>query len=147
MNDATAQIQTGLFVSLGVTVLLLAVALVFAFKHKPRAHIGCICGFLACFLVTLYFAETLGQRYDLSQPSKWIHLSLAIWTTLFTLAPITTGLQHWRGKWKVQTHKRLAWVWGACLLAALGTGIWMLSAGAVKAEFRAAPAATDGAGS
>jgi len=134
---STTGMHVGLFVSLGISVVLLVGAIVLAHKHKTNAHIATIAAFLVAFLTTLGFAERLGMRYDLESVSMTIHLSIAITATLGALAPIATGLLHWRGN-KVSrgTHKKIALTWFGVVVLALGTGVWMLSAGSVKPEFR-----------
>lgn len=131
MNHDTAQL--GLFVSLGVTVVVLFGAMFLGHKKKTNAHIAGIGLFLVVFLITVFFAEMTGRHYTFSDPSFTIHLTLAVLTSLGTVAPLYTGYSHWKGKATLSTHKRVAAVWLLGVVAALGTGGWMLSAGTLKA--------------
>ena len=117
----------GFFVSLGVTVAFLGVALWLAHVHRPRGHIAAIGGFLTAFLATLYFAETLGRSYTFDPLSYWVHLPLAVATTLFAVAPLWSGFQHWQGKGSLERHRTLARVFLVLVVLSLGTGVWMLA--------------------
>jgi ABC-type iron transport system FetAB permease component len=133
MNATVTQLQTGLFTSLGATVLVLAIAVILAHKHKVNAHIAMICVFLVVFVTTVFFAEALGRHYDFNHISKPIHLSLAIFTTIFVLAPLTSGFLHWRNeRVSRKAHQRIAWVWATFVVLSLVTGAWMLSNGTLK---------------
>lgn len=119
---------------LGVTVLALGVALVLAHKHDARGHIKAVVAFLAALLVTLYFAEQLGRRYEFASTPKTIHLTLALTTSAFLPVPLVTGVQHWRGKLSRQVHSRLAMVFLALTASSMVTGIWMISTRTPKPE-------------
>lgn len=138
MSWTTDQLQTGLFASLGVTVVVLGAAIYAAHKSKVKAHISLIGVFLVVFAVTVYFAEMLGLRFDFENHphiSHKIHLTFAVLTGLGTLGPLSTGFQHWRGKVARKTHKVVALVWGVGVVLALLTGFWMLKNSTLKAEF------------
>ena len=122
-----AQLVGGLFGSLGATVVALGAALLFAHKHDVRKHIIAICVFVALLLVTIVFAELVGQRYDFASTPKAIHLSFAVSATLCLFAPLFTGFQHWRGRMTRGAHVLAARVFLALTVAAIGTGFWMLS--------------------
>jgi len=131
MSHSTAQL--GLFVSLGITVAVLFAAMYLGHKQKTHAHMAGIGGFLVAFLVTVFFAEMLGRHYDFTDPSFTIHLSLAVLTSLGTVAPLYTGFTHWKGKSTLRNHRLVVAVWLVGVVSALGTGGWMLSAGTLKA--------------
>lgn len=133
---------TGFFVSLGLTVLALGVALWLAHVHNARGHIAGIAAFLVCFLATLFFAESLGRSYTFDPLSYWIHLPLAVTTTLFSVAPLYTGFRHWQGRGDLGRHRNLARVFLALVVLSLGTGVWMLASAtrnAAPAEAAAGP--------
>ncbi|MCO5172359.1 MAG: hypothetical protein M9894_39170 [Planctomycetes bacterium] len=136
MSDATL---FGLFfAALGVTVVLLGVALYLAHRHDARGHIKAVVGFVALLLVTLYFAEQLGRRFEFAETPKRIHLAIAFATAGFLVVPLLTGVQHWRGRMRRETHTRLAAVFLLLTASSVATGVWMLST--------RTPAATVGAG-
>lgn len=125
MSDAT--LFTLFFAALAVTVVLLVVALVLAHRHDARGHIKAVVGFVALLLVTLYFAEQLGRRFTFAETPKRVHLGLAFTTAGFLLVPLITGVQHWRGRMRRETHSRLALVFLLLTLSSVVTGVWMLS--------------------
>jgi hypothetical protein len=125
MSDQT--LLAAFFVALGATVVVLAAALVLAHRHQARGHIGAVVGFLALLLVTLVFAEMLGRRFDFEPTPQRIHLTLAFLTAGVALLPLATGIAHWRGRLSRDTHKRIAMVFLGLVVAAVGTGFWMLS--------------------
>lgn len=132
MDFTTSQLQVGLGASLTVTVVLIGIALLLAHQHRAKAHIAFIGLFLVSFLVTLGFAETLGRRYDFDHISYPIHMTIAIFTAGFTLAPLISGARHYKGKAERKTHMSIARVWGVSLVLALITGGWMISNGTLK---------------
>ncbi len=133
MGFTTEQLQLGLGASLTATVVLIGIALLLARQHRAKAHIAFIGLFLGAFLVTLFFAETLGRRYDFDHISYPIHMTIAIFTAGFTLAPLITGSLHYKGKVERKTHMWISRIWGVCLVLSLATGFWMISNGTLKA--------------
>jgi hypothetical protein len=138
MDLTVGQLQVGLGTSLAVTVLLLVVAVWFAHKHQVKQHIIFIAIFLVAFVVTVAFAEGLGRQYVFHHISYPIHLSIAIFTTFFTLVPLLSGFFHLKGKTQRVTHVRIAGAWAVCIVLALVTGFWMVSEGTLKSEARGA---------
>jgi hypothetical protein len=122
-----AQLVGGLFGSLGATVVALGAALLFAHKHDVKKHIIGVCVFVALLLVTIVFAELVGKRYTFASTPKTIHLALAFSATVALLAPLFTGVQHWRGQLSRGAHVVAARVFLVLTVAAIGTGLWMLS--------------------
>lgn len=122
------------YAALAVTVLTLAAALVLAHRHHVRGHIGAVVAFVLSLLVTLLFAEALGQRFDFAETPRNIHLALAVATAGFLLAPLVTGVQHWRGRMTRRMHSRLAVAFLALTVSSVATGVWMLSTRTPKAR-------------
>lgn len=146
MSDAA--LFGSFFGALGVTVVALVVALVLAHKHDARGHIKAVVAFLLALLVTLYFAESLGRRYDFADTPKKIHLTLAFTTAGFLLVPLVTGFQHWRGRMSRQVHSRVAMAFLVLTVSSVATGVWMLTTRTPKpqpARSAPAPAATPAA--
>ena len=131
----------GFFVALGVTVVFLGLALWLAHTHRPRGHIASICGFLAAFLTPVAAAEMLGRHYQFDALSYWVHIPLAVATSLFAAVPIWSGWSHWQGKGSVVRHRNLARAFLLMVVLSLGTGVWMLAAGTRTAEQASAPGA------
>jgi len=127
MSHQTAQM--GLFVSLAVTVVVLLAAMYWGHKKQLKAHLAGVGVFLVVFLVTVFFAEMLGRHYSFTQPSFGVHLTVAILTSLGTVAPLLTGHQHWKGKATLRAHRLVVSVWLVGIIAAVGTGMWMLTSG------------------
>lgn len=128
MPDFTdAQLITGLFVSLGITVVVLAISMWLAHTHRVKPHVATVGLFVVCLLVTLFFAETLGRRFEFGSPAKPIHLTLAVITTVSLLGPIATGWLHWYGKVSRAAHVRIVWAFLGLVVLTLGTGLWMFS--------------------
>jgi hypothetical protein len=113
--------------SLGVTVVILVTAIVLARQHKVRAHIGAVAGFVVSLLVTLAFAEWLGQRFDFESTPRAIHLTFAFSTSAALVAPLVTGFRRWRGTGSLEVHRRCVMVFVALVACAVGTGVWMFS--------------------
>lgn len=122
-----AQLVGALFGSLGATVVALGAALFFAHKHDARKHIIGICVFVGLLLVTIFFAERVGVRYDFASTPRKIHLALALSATVCLFVPLFTGVQHWRGRMTRGAHVVAARVFLVLTVAAIGTGFWMLS--------------------
>lgn len=121
------QLIVGLFASLAATVVALVATLVTAHKHLVTAHIRSVVAFVVLLLVTLFFAESLGEVFDFAEPAKAIHLPLAYLTTAALLGPLVTGVQHWRGKLGRMTHVWVVRLFLAILAPTLATGFWMFT--------------------
>jgi len=137
---STSALQVGLFASLGATVVVLAIAMWLAKQHRIKAHIGGVVGFLVLFGVTLVFAETLGRRYDFAEPAYTIHLTLAFTATALAVVTVGTGIYHYRrmAKESLRAHKVSIGLFLVGIVAALGTGVWMLAEGTLKESQAAA---------
>jgi hypothetical protein len=137
------QLQFGLLVSSAVSASLLGLAIYLAHRHLVRAHLVAVGGFLGSFLVTLYFAEVLGRRYEFDHVSFPIHMAASGLTVATLLVVLGTGLGHWRGRVSRTAHKGAVWAFGVSLALALTTGAWMLRHGELRlpAEPHLAPSA------
>jgi hypothetical protein len=133
------QLIVGLFASLAVTVVALVATLWTAHKHLVAAHIKAVIAFVVLLLVTLFFAESLGQRFDFEPTPMRIHLTLAYLTTAALLGPLVTGVQHWRGKLRRATHVWVVRAFLAILVPTLATGFWMFTERRPKPPGPAAP--------
>lgn len=83
----------------------------------------------------------LGRHYQFDALSYWVHIPLAVATSLFAAVPIWSGWSHWQGKGSVVRHRNLARAFLLMVVLSLGTGVWMLAAGTRTAEQASAPGA------
>jgi hypothetical protein len=113
--------------SLALTVVILVAAIVLAKMHRVTSHIGAVAAFVASLLVTLVFAERLGQRFDFDATPRTIHLSFAFTTAGALLAPLVTGFRRWRGTGSLAAHKLCVGVFLVLVGCAVSTGVWMFS--------------------
>jgi hypothetical protein len=126
---------------LGATLVTLAAAMLLGHKHKVNAHIGAVVAFVLLLVVTLYFAVELGTRFDFEETPQKIHRTLAYLATVGLLAPLGTGVQHWRGRATRDTHKKAVTAFLVIAVATIATGMWMFNGRTPKAtlEPTAAP--------
>ena len=85
---------------------------------------------LASLGVTIWFAERLGEHYDL-ESAGWItpvHLAVAKLTTAAYLLPIGTGVLTLRNRRHRSLHLRCALTVLALTLLTTGLGLWMILA-------------------
>lgn len=130
----------GFYGSLAATLVALAAALVLAHKHQPKGHIAAVAVFVLGLLATLFFAETLGARFDFPATSRNVHLPLAFAATAALFAPMITGVLFYTGRLRRDVHVWAARVFLVLAVAAIGTGFWMLSGRTPKAPAPAAGA-------
>jgi hypothetical protein len=80
--------------------------------------------------VAIYYAEQLGEQYDLEAAGaiKDVHLALAKIATLSYLAPIASGIATLRNRARKKLHLVLALTTVALTVAAAVTGTWMILA-------------------
>ena len=113
--------------SYAVTGVLLFTAMFFGHKKRVKSHIAMIGLFLVGFVITLYFAETLGRVYfNFEEQRKKIHLPLAYVATGATLLPLATGWRKWRGSGSLFAHRAAIFGFLAPFVLASATGVWML---------------------
>ena len=95
---------------LGLTVLLLGVVLFSGLKGRLRLHLPAVALAMVSLGLTVYFAEKLGERYDLKAAGVItpIHLTLAKVTTVAYLLPVVTGILTLRNRSYKRLHFRVA---------------------------------------
>lgn len=118
----------GFLVFLVVTLACLAGVVCTGYAAKRTRHVPLVVCAVASLGVTIYYAEQLGEIYDL-KGTGWIypfHLSLAKLTTLGYLLPIGLGILTTRVPVRLVWHRRAAWT--ILILTALtaATGSWMV---------------------
>lgn len=117
------------FVAGLVTTVLLLFAVSWTGMRKKRgAHVTLVACAVATLGVTIFFAEKLGEAYDV-YTAGWItpvHLFLAKVTTVLYLAPITTGILTWRKGKVLRYHRAAAFTVLALTVLTAGTGTAMI---------------------
>ena len=112
-----------------LTVLLLLGVLVTGLKARRRSHIALVCTALVSLGVTIYFAEKLGESYDVRSAGVItpIHLTLAKITVVAYLLPIVTGIQTLRNGKRRRLHRKFAFLVLALTVLTVVTGTAMLA--------------------
>ena len=122
--------ERGFVAFLALTLVLLAAVVWSGLRARRIVHLPCVALTLASLGVTIYFAEQMGEHYDL-ESAGWItplHLTLAKLTTLAYLAPLVTGILTLRDAGWRRRHRVCAFVVLALTVATAVTGTWMLLA-------------------
>jgi hypothetical protein len=122
--------EVGFVAALAVTLALLAVVVTTGLRARRRVHITSVVLTLAALGTTIFFAERMGEHYDLATAGLItpVHLTLAKLTTLAYLAPLATGVLTIRDpRWR-RRHRVCAFVVLALTVATAATGTWMLLA-------------------
>ena len=120
----------GFVLFLAVTLALLGAVVATGLRGKRRPHLIFVTLSIASLLTTIYFAEKLGELYDLEAAGMItpVHLAIAKVATVSYLFPIVTGVRLWFGKGNRRLH-----FWSAMSVLALTvvtalTGTWMVLA-------------------
>ena len=120
----------GFPVFLGVTVLLLAAVALTGLRGLVRVHLLFVALALGSLGTTIWFAEQLGDLYDLESAGAitGVHLAIAKITTLGYLLPLVTGVMTLRNRRYKPLHRVFAFlILGLTALTAV-TGSLMLMA-------------------
>jgi hypothetical protein len=90
----------GFPLSLSVTLILLALVVTTGVRGLVALHIPLVALAVSSLGITIYFAERLGQHYDLASAGMItpIHLSLAKVATVAYLLPLSTGIATLRNR-------------------------------------------------
>lgn len=118
----------GFVVFLLVTLVFLGCAVITGRRGERRVHVGMVVGALAFLGITIYYAEQLGDSYDL-ESAGWItpaHLALAKGTTLAYLLPVLSGIRMWRHEGARPLHRALAYSVLALTVVTAATGTAMI---------------------
>ena len=111
-----------------LTVVLLLGVLGTGLRARRRLHIALVCTALVSLGVTIWFAEKLGESYDVRSAGiiTPIHLTLAKITVFAYLLPIVTGIQTLRDGRRRRLHGRLAFLVLVLTILTTVTGTAML---------------------
>lgn len=118
----------GFALFLVLTVIALVAVVATGLRARVKLHIGLVATTLVLLAIAIYFAEQLGELYDLRAAGAItpIHLTLAKITTLAYLLPVASGLMTLRNRAHRRLHFKLAMLVLALTLATTVTGATML---------------------
>ena len=119
----------GFVLFLFVTLAFLGAVVVTGLQGRRRIHVAFVTCALAALGTTIYFAEQLGDEYDVRTAGMItpIHLTLAKVTVLAYLLPIVTGVLTWRNiAWK-PLHAKFAYTVLVLTVLTAATGSVMLA--------------------
>jgi hypothetical protein len=122
--------ERGFVAFLALTLVLLAAVVWTGLRARRWVHLPCVAATLAALGTTIWFAEQMGELYDLESAGLItpVHLWLAKGTTLLYLAPLVTGILTIRdARWRPR-HRAAAFTVLALTVATAVTGTWMLLA-------------------
>jgi hypothetical protein len=120
---------TGFILFLFVTLVFLGAVVVTGNQGRRRIHVVLVACALASLGTTIYFAERLGEVYDVQTAGiiTPIHLTLAKVTTLAYILPVVTGVLTWRNlSWK-RLHAKFAYLVLALTVLTAATGTLMVA--------------------
>lgn len=122
--------ERGFVACLALTLVLLACVVKTGLAARRRVHIPCVAATLVALGATIFYAERMGEHYDLAAAGLItpVHLWLAKATTLAYLAPLATGVATIRdARWRPR-HRACAFAVLGLTVATAVTGTWMLLA-------------------
>lgn len=113
-----------------LTVALLGGVVATGLRRRMRLHLILVASALASLGVTIFFAEQLGELYDLASAGRItpVHLTMAKLTTVAYLLPIVTGAMTLRDRRRRPLHFKAAMAVLALTLLTTATGLWMILA-------------------
>ena len=124
-----------------VTLAFLAGVVASGRKGARRVHVRLVAGAVLSLGITIFYAEQLGDRYDL-ESAGWItpfHLSIAKATTAAYLLPVFSGIRLWRRDSGRGLHRALAYAVLALTLATAASGTAMILSAEPLGESGPAP--------
>ena len=123
-------VDQGFIGALTLTLVLLGAVAVTGRLAKRRLHLPLVALTLLSLGTTIYYAEQLGELYDLEASGfvKPLHLTLAKITTVSYLAPLVTGVWTIRRATALAWHRKAAYSVLVLSVLTLATGTWMILA-------------------
>ena len=120
--------EAGFLLFLGVTLALLGGVVWTGYRARRPVHLTLVVSAVLALGGTIFFAEQLGDHYDL-EAAGWIypvHLFIAKACTAAYVLPVVTGILVIRRSGSVRLHRIAAFsVLGLTVLTAI-TGTWMV---------------------
>ena len=119
---------TGFLVFLALTLVALGATVLSGLRARLRLHLPCVAASVVLLGTTIWFAEQLGEEFDLESAGAItpIHLSIAKIATLAYLLPLVSGVMTYRDRKHRKLHFVLALLVLALTVAAAATGTAML---------------------
>ena len=124
----TAATGFGLF--LVVTLILLGAVVVTGKRSLRRRHLTLVVLAFVGLGLAIYYAEKLGEEYDLKSAGRIfpVHLAFAQITVFAYLLPVITGVMTIKAKCKRTTHGRVAVAVILLTVVTAVTGLWLVLA-------------------
>lgn len=121
---------TGFVLFLVITLVLLGAVVVTGKKTMRRRHLTLVVLAYIGLGLAIYYAELLGEEYDLDSAGLIypVHLVFAKTTVLAYLLPVITGVMTIKAKCKRSTHGRVAVAVILLTVVTAVTGLWMVLA-------------------
>jgi hypothetical protein len=122
--------ERGFVVFLALTLALLGLVVATGLRAVRRVHLTAVALAVASLGTTIFFAERMGDHYDLAAAGTItpVHLTIAKLTTLAYLAPLVTGILTTRdARWRAR-HRVCAFTVLGLTVATAVTGTWMVLA-------------------
>lgn len=125
-----------------LTVALLGCDVWTGLRAKRRQHLTLVALTIVSLGIAIYFAEQLGELYDLEAAGRIypVHLAIAKIATAAYLLPIVTGIRLLRGGRSRRLHLRVAMLAIALTVTTAVTGTWMILAAERLPETPSLPA-------
>lgn len=122
--------ERGFVVFLALTLALLGIVVATGLAARRRVHLTAVALAVLSLGTTIFFAERMGDHYDLAAAGRItpVHLAIAKLTTLAYLGPVVTGVLTIRdARWRPR-HRVCAFLVLAMTVATAVTGTWMVLA-------------------
>lgn len=121
---------TGFVLFLVITLVLLGAVVMTGRKSLRRKHLTLVVLTYVALGLAIYYAELLGEEYDLDSAGLIypVHLAFAKSTVYAYLLPVITGIMTIKAKCTRTTHGRVALAVILLTLVTAVTGLWMVLA-------------------
>jgi len=123
-------VPVGFIGFLAITLVFLGGVVLTGLRAKRRVHLTLVVFAVASLGITIYFAERLGELYDLETAGAIypVHIFFAKLTTLSYLLPVISGIATIRNPIRVTLHRRIAFGVLALTVVTAVTGTIMVLA-------------------
>ena len=121
-------VPVGFISFLAITLVFLGGVVLTGFRAKRRVHLTLVVFAVASLGITIYFAERLGDLYDLESAGLIypVHLFFAKVTTVAYLLPVVSGIATIRNPVRKNLHRRIAFGVLALTVVTAVTGTIMI---------------------
>ncbi len=118
----------GFLLFLVITLAFLGGVVFTGFRAKRPIHLTLVVFAVLSLGITIYFAERLGELYDLETAGMIypVHLFFAKTTTAAYLLPVLSGIATIRNPVRKNLHRRIAFLILALTVVTAVTGTWMV---------------------